>query len=624
MNDKNNKIPKFNKSQVTTITWVFTLLITIFLFQNTSKMGQKDLSYSEFKTQVRNGAIKSVHIKGNEISGTFSSTGDVARASYFKTILPSPGDSTLIPILENSNVEIRGVSENPGVFMSILVNFLPWIFIFGFFYYSSRKLSNTFGGMKGKGGGMFPGSGKNDFPMAMSDLSFKDVAGSENAKKDLFEVVDFLKNPTHYTDRGATLPKGVLLVGPPGTGKTLMAKAVAGEAEVPFYYISGSEFIEMFVGVGASRVRTLFETAKKSAPSIIFIDEIDSIGRSRGTGLGGGHDEREQTLNQILAEMDGFNKNASVIVMAATNRPDVLDAALVRPGRFDRQIMMDLPLVGAREKILKVHSDNLKPKTEADLRKIAQSTVGFSGADLKNLVNEAVLISIRAEKKLVDENDFEVARDKIIMGNPREEMLKAEDKEVVAIHEAGHALVAILTPGADPVKKVTILPRGRALGFTEQTMEEDKVNLTKSYLLGRLAVLLGGRLAEKLIFNEITTGAENDLKQASKLAKKMVVNWGMSDEFGLMSLEISEEHAFLGKELASNHSTSEKTLEKVDDVIHEMLKSIEEKVTELLKTHKKELLFISSQLIEKETITFDDIKDNLNLDLPPEDKSLIN
>lgn len=624
MEDKDKKIPRLGKPQMTTITWLITLMITIFLFQTTSKMGQQDLSYSEFKTQVKNGSIKSVHIKGNEITGSFADSGDITkRVSFFKTILPSPGDTNLIPTLENSGVEIRGVSENPGVLVSMLINLLPWIVIFGFFYYSSKKFSSSLGGLKGKGG-IFPGSSKNDFPMAISDITFKDVAGSENAKKDLCEVVDFLKNPAHYTERGATLPKGVLLVGPPGTGKTLMARAVAGEAAVPFYYISGSEFIEMFVGVGASRVRTLFETAKKSSPSIIFIDEIDSIGRSRGTGLGGGHDEREQTLNQILAEMDGFNKSESVIVMAATNRPDVLDAALVRPGRFDRQIVMDLPLVGAREKILKVHSDHLTPKPKVDLEKIAHSTVGFSGADLKNLVNEAVLISIRSEKDFVDEEDFELARDKIIMGNPREEMLNEEDKEVVAIHEAGHALVALLTPGADPVKKVTILPRGRALGFTEQTMEEDKVNLTKSYLLGRLAVLLGGRLAEKLIFNEVTTGAENDLKQATKLAKKMVVNWGMSEEFGLMSLEISEEHAFLGKELATNHSTSEKTLEKVDEVIHDMLQKIKGQVTELLKTHKNELLYISSQLLEKETITLDDIKDNLNLDLPPEDKNLMN
>lgn len=608
---------------MTTFIWFAMLLLTMSLMQNFGDSQKQELPYSQFKSMVKSGAIKAIHIKGNNITGSFSDGGDLlSKSKGFKTLLPSPGDPGLMLALENAGVEIRAVSEEPSPIISLIINLLPWILILGFFYWSSKRFSNSLGNLKG-GGSLLPGGNKDILP-SVSDITFNDLAGAENAKKDLMEVVEFLKRPEQFLERGAILPKGVLLVGPPGTGKTLMAKAVAGEAEVPFYYISGSEFIELFVGVGASRVRSLFETAKKTAPAIIFIDEIDSIGRSRGTGLGGGHDEREQTLNQILAELDGFNKNESVIVIAATNRPDVLDAALVRPGRFDRQVLMDLPLVHAREKILELHASKLTPKPKVDIERIAQSTVGFSGADLRNLVNEAVLISIRAKKDSVDDEDFGKARDKIIMGNPREEMLSEKDKEVVAIHEAGHALVALLTPGADPVTKITILPRGRALGFTEQSAEEDKVNLTKSYLLGKLAVLLGGRLAEKLIFNEITTGAENDLKQATKLAKKMIVNWGMSEEFGLMSVELSEEHAFLGKELATQHNISEKTLEKVDEEVHDMLLEIKDQVTKLLVAHKDKLLYLSQELMTKETITYEDISEKFKDELPPEDSSLLN
>lgn len=620
----NEKKPNLRKSQLTPLIWLVTFFIIMLMFQATNTNKEKELSYSQFKSLVKQDGIKSVYIKGNQISGTYSQNSDLLKQpARFQTLLPSPGDDQLMPALELAGVEITAVPDKPGTLMSLFLNLLPWFFIIGFFYFSSKKFSSSMGMFKNGKNPFLPGS-KEVIPADRSDITFNDVAGAENSKKDLMEVVDFLKNPEHYLERGAILPKGVLLVGPPGTGKTLMAKAVAGESGVPFYYISGSEFIELYVGVGASRVRGLFEAAKKSAPSIIFIDEIDSIGRSRGTGLGGGHDEREQTLNQILAEMDGFNKNESVIVIAATNRPDVLDAALVRPGRFDRQIVMDLPLLGAREKILALHASKLIPKPKLDLKKIAHATVGFSGADLRNLVNESVLISIRSGKKLVDETDFDKARDKIIMGNPREEMLNKKDKEVVAIHEAGHALVALLTPGADPIKKVTILPRGRALGFTEQTMEEDQVNLTKTYLLGRLAILLGGRLAEKIIFQEVTTGAENDLKEATKLAKRMVVNWGMSDDFGLMTVDLSEEHAFLGKELATNHSISEKTLEKVDCEVHEMLQKIKGQVTELLTAHKKELLYISGELIKNETVTLEDLQKHLNIDLPSEEANLIN
>lgn len=439
--------------------------------------------------------------------------------------------------------------------------------------------------------------------------SFKDVAGCENAKREMLDVVEFLKNPEKFNRLGAELPKGVLMVGPPGTGKTLMARACAGEADVPFYSISGSEFIEVFVGVGASRVRDLFQTAKKEAPSIIFIDEIDAIGRARGTGLGGGHDEREQTLNQILSEMDGFNQEDPVIIIAATNRPDVLDPALIRPGRFDRQVVIDLPHREAREKIFQVHLSKVVKNDDINYERLAKQTIGFSGADIKNMVNEAALIAARDGKENVNQNDLELARDKIILGNPREEHINEQDKKIVAYHECGHALVAILTPGTDPVKKITIVPRGRALGFTEQLPAEEKLNASKTYLNAQISILLGGRIAEDIIFGDVTTGAEDDLKRATKIARKMVANYGMSEKVGLLSFQQGEEHRFLGKEIIQDKDFSEKTAQLIDEEVKKILDARKEYVHNLLSKEKEKLERMTNALLEKETLDIEEIKE---------------
>jgi cell division protease FtsH len=600
------------------LLWVFILwivLLYIFNIFNPFRSTTREISYSEFKTYVRNGSIGEITMKGNQISGKLRDPGNGTTVSeesgqesdpytQFSTTKPAVEDPGLIELLEQNNVIIRAKSEEQSWLMVLVVNLLPWLLIIGFFVYSSRKFQERMGGS----GGLF-GFGKSRaklFTKSSSNVTFADVAGLDNAKKELLEIVEFLKEPSKFTALGGTLPKGVLLVGPPGVGKTLMARATAGEADVPFFSISGSEFIEMFVGVGASRVRDMFTTAKKKSPAIIFIDEIDSIGRVRGTGLGGGHDEREQTLNQILSEMDGFSEHESLVVMAATNRPDVLDPALIRPGRFDRQITLDLPQKEARRKILEIHIQKV-PIDDVNLETIANRTVGLSGADLKNLVNEAALLAARKGKKKVNHEDFDQARDKILLGLVREDRVSDEEKKTVAYHEAGHALVAKLLPGADPLEKVTIIPRGQALGATEQIPEEDRHNLTRSYLLNRIAILLGGRTAEKLVFNDISTGAANDLKNATLLARRMVCQWGMSERLGAVTFRQGEAHPFLGREITEPKDFSEHTAQLIDEEVRRIVDEMEQRATELLKTNQKNLDTLAANLLERETLYKEDI-----------------
>ncbi len=587
----------------------------------------EDIPYSEFKEKAAAGEVAVIEVEGRQITGQYVQEKNETSAetedkkeqseqpSYFSTVLPSFEDPELMKLLENKDVVIHAEADQTNWLAILFTSLLPWLLIIGFFVYISKKMKDQMGSMSG-GGGPF-GFGRSKAKKIQKqevDITFEDVAGLENAKKELREMVDYLKNPSAYHDLGAELPKGILLLGPPGTGKTLMARAVAGEANVPFYSITGSEFIEMFVGVGASRVRDMFQVAKKNAPSLIFIDELDSIGRVRGTGVGGGHDEREQTLNQILSEIDGFSKEESVIVLAATNRPDVLDPALVRPGRFDRRINLEMPRKSARKAILQVHIRKLQIKKDIDYDQLAGTTVGFSGADLKNLVNEAALLAARKGKKQVDMQDFHESRDKIILGIKREDRLSDKEKNMIAYHEAGHALCALLLPEADPLRKVSIIPRGSSLGATEQMPEEDRYNLSRSYLLGRISVMVGGRAAEEEIFDDITSGAGDDLKNASQLARRMVCQWGMSEKIGLMVFKKGEPHPFLGRELTQDKDYSEATAQMIDDEVKNILHECYKKVQEILRQNRQKLDLLAKKLLEKELLTSEEIEKILELE----------
>lgn len=587
------------------LMWLVIFGFSAYVFTLTSEKPSTNVSYTQFKQNVRGNLVERVKLTSDEaiVTGTDK--------KVYQTGLPVIEDPELMGLLEKHKVEVFAESERPSTMMTILINLLPWVLIFGFFYWSSRQMNRQLGGKGGMGaGGLFPNKGlERKFEASKAKATYDDVAGCDQAKADLQEIIEFMREPDRFSKMGASLPRGVLLVGPPGTGKTLLAKATASEAGVNFFSISGSEFIELYVGMGASRVRSLFERARSEAPSMIFIDEIDSIGRARGTGLGGGHDEREQTLNQILAEMDGFDTGEAVIVLAATNRPDVLDSALVRPGRFDRQITIDLPHKEAREKILAVHVKKVPLDADVSLESMARATVGFSGAQLKNLVNEAALLAARGKREKVTSKDFSEARDKVLLGNPREEKFTDHDKKVTAIHEAGHALVAMATKGADPVRKVTIIPRGRALGFTEQSAEEDRYNLTRTYILGQIDILFGGRLAEELVYDEITTGAESDLKRATKLARKMVSHWGMSDNFGPQAYDQGTDHPFLGKELTSAKDYSEYTAQQIDEEVGRILKESMERVRATLKRHREVLEEMGDQLFDKELLSESDVKE---------------
>ncbi len=594
------------------IFFVFWILISYF-FNIFSGNPSASISYSAFKEQVRAGNVNYVKMKGNEISGKFNkeflppnhAKDDTTEYRYFSTTKPAVYDDELMKILDSNKVTINAEAQDNSWLTYMLIMIVPWILILGYFFYIRRKMQGQMGGMGGAAGGGLFGIGKSNakrFRRQKAGVTFEDVAGLDSAKQDLREIIDYLKDPGKFTKLGADIPKGILLMGPPGTGKTLLARATAGEAEVTFYSISGSEFIEMFVGVGASRVRDLFENAKKEAPTVIFIDEIDSVGRARGTGFGGGHEESEQTLNQILAEMDGFERNESVVVMAATNRPDVLDPALTRPGRFDRRITLEYPQKGARKKILEIHTRRVPLDADVNLENLAARTVSFSGADLKNLVNEAALLAGRKKKTSVNMQDFEEARDKILLGAEREEMINDEEKKVVAYHEAGHALVAKLLPNTDPLQKVTIIPRGRSLGITEQIPETERYNLKKQYLLDRIAVALGGRAAERIVFEDVTTGAAEDFRQVTRIARKMVCNWGMSEKLGPVMFKQGEEHPFLGRELVQQKDFSEHTQQIIDEEIQKILIEMEQKAESLLYDHRTMLDALAEALLENETL----------------------
>jgi cell division protease FtsH len=534
------------------------------------------------------------------VSNDAPNASDFDQVNEVRTTIPPPArdnNAALVESIEASGAIVKGKSESGSILTGLLFSLLPVLLFLGLIIFMGRQMSrgqqNVFG---------FGRSRARQHDPERPQVTFADVAGEDEAKKELTEVVDFLRNPAKYHQLGARLPRGVLLVGPPGTGKTLTARAVAGEAGVPFYSISASEFVEMFVGVGASRVRDLFEKAKASAPAIIFIDEMDAVGRQRFAGLGGSNDEREQTLNQLLVEMDGFDTNQEVIVMAATNRPDVLDPALLRPGRFDRQVTIGLPDRKGREAILGIHSRGIPIAKEVDLAAIARATTGFSGADLSNLVNEAALTAARRNRKEILNADFDEALDKVLLGTVRSGLANPREREIVAYHEAGHALVAHFTPGADPLRKVTIVPRGRALGVSIQTPEEDRYNVSRSYLYGRLDVALGGRAAEIIVYKEVTTGAENDLKQATSLSRRMVGLWGMSEDVGPVYLGLGEEHVFLGREIVQDKAFSDATAQRVDGAVRQLVEDALQRALAMVDTHRTALGQLVEALLEKETL----------------------
>jgi cell division protease FtsH len=585
--------------------WLVISLMMIMLFNMFQKprVTEDRLGFSEFMTQLEDNRIKSVMLQGNDLTGKYLDKD--GKEKSFRSYKPT-FDADLTEKLLEKKITIQAKPEEEHFsWFSIFISWFPLLLLVGIWIFFMRQMQ--------MGGGKAMSFGKSRAKLlteAQGKMTFEDVAGIEEAKEELQEIIAFLKEPKKFTALGGKIPKGVLLVGPPGTGKTLLARAVAGEAGVPFFSISGSDFVEMFVGVGASRVRDLFLQGKKNAPCIIFIDEIDAVGRHRGAGLGGGHDEREQTLNQLLVEMDGFESNEGVILIAATNRPDVLDPALLRPGRFDRQVVVPRPDVKGREQILTVHAKKVPLTPEVDLAVIARGTPGFSGADLANLVNEAALLAARQDKTSVDPQDFDAAKDKVLMGAERRSMvISDEEKKSTAYHEAGHTLVAKMVPGSDPVHKVSIIPRGRALGVTMQLPIEDKHSYNRESLLGRIAVLMGGRAAEELIFNTFTTGAGNDIERATEMARKMVCEWGMSDLMGPVSLGKKDESIFLGRDMAMHKNFSEETAIKIDEEIKRIVDESYHRAITILRDHEESLHQLSKCLIEKENLTGNEVDD---------------
>lgn len=572
------------------------------------------INYSQFMEQLNAGNIKSVSIKKLLVSGQLAKEVNIqfqgekkpAQVKNFQTVLPSFQGEGLLPQLREKNVIITIESAEQGYFWQILVGILPWVLIIGVWILIMKRNQQIQGGP----GGLFTfGASKAKlYDTKKPSITFKDVAGMDNVKMELRETIEFLKDPSRFAKLGAKVPKGVLLIGPPGTGKTLLARATAGEAGVPFYSISASEFIEMFVGVGASRVRDMFKKAKDSHPSIIFIDEIDAVGRTRGTGLGGGHDEREQTLNQLLSEMDGFDPHEEVIVMAATNRPDVLDPALLRPGRFDRHIVIDRPAWKERKAILEIHVRGKVLADDVNMETLARGTPGMTGADLENLTNEAALVATRKNKEKIDMHDFEEAEDIILMGAVREETISDTEKRITAYHEAGHTLVAWELPGADPIYKVSIIPRGMAMGVTQLLPQEDRHYYPRTYLMNKLSVALAGRVAEKIAFNDSSSGAQNDLKEATSLAEKMVAQWGMSDKVGPINLGRGEEHPFLGRELSLPKRYSEEMAWLMDQEIQKMIIDAESRATEILAGKRHTLDALAEALIKEEMLEKADVE----------------
>jgi cell division protease FtsH len=589
--------------------WLLVGLLALTLYNTMSRQKNptQEFSYTSFLTQLDAGNIGEVTVvDGKRLEGEFRTPvlQDSRPAKGFTVLLPFTNSEQLQSRLEQSGVTIEAKESKTGL-LSVLLGLLPWILIIALWVFLFRQMQS--------GGNRAFSFGKSKAKLLTGDtpkLTFADVAGADEAKVELQEIIEFLKDPQRFTRLGGRLPKGALLVGPPGTGKTLLAKAVAGEAGRPFFSMSGSDFVEMFVGVGASRVRDLFEQGKANAPCIIFIDEIDAVGRHRGAGLGGGHDEREQTLNQLLVEMDGFESNDGVILIAATNRPDVLDPALLRPGRFDRQIVVDAPDVRGREGILRVHTRKIPLAADVRLDILAKGTPGLAGADLANLVNEAALLAARTNKSLVSMMDFEDAKDKVMLGVERRSLVLTDDeRKLTAYHEAGHAVVALKTPGSDPVHKVTIVPRGRALGLTASLPETDRHSYTKDWLIGNLAMFFGGRVAEELIFGpeKVTTGAGNDIERATGLARRMVTQFGMSERVGAMAIGDREQEVFLGREFGHRREVSERTAEMVDDEVKRLLDEAYAKAIVLLTDHKDLLERIAQALLERETIDREDL-----------------
>ena len=619
-NKKKNKLPN-NKIWRTIggniIIWILIIIMSVTALQIFSTDNEpKQITYSEFKSYLDLGKVESGEIVGRTFNGKFKEveyfenniTNEPKEYTGFITILPEVSIE-MTKIWDENNLKYEFKDQTFGL-TEYLIQFSPWLLIILFWFFLMRRMQG--------GGGQ---SGIFNFAKSRAKIispdtpktSFKDVAGCEEAKVELQEIVEFLKNPKKFKKLGAKIPRGGLLMGPPGTGKTLLAKAVSGEAGVPFFTISGAEFVEMFVGVGASRVRDLFDQAKRNAPSIIFIDEIDAVGRHRGAGLGGGHDEREQTLNQILVEMDGFDTDDSVILLAATNRPDVLDKALLRPGRFDRQIVVDVPGLDGREAILKIHTKGIPLAKDIDLKTLAKGTPGLAGADLENLVNEAALFAARRNKKKVYMSDLEDAKDKVMMGVERKSMILTQaEREITAYHEGGHALVAYHTTDADPVHKVTIIPRGQALGVTAQLPVDEKHNYSKKYLLGRLDILMGGRCAEKLIFNDTTTGAGNDIAVATDISRKMVSEWGMTDSIGPIAFAKKSEEVFLGRDISQGNDLSDGVSNLIDSEVTRLVKSAEENADNILNENIDQLHAIAKALLEFETIDGNDLNRLVN------------
>jgi cell division protease FtsH len=587
--------------------WVIIVLLLLALFTLFQNPGQRassqDISFSQLLTEVDANHVRDVVIQGPEIHGTFTN------GSSFQTY--APNDPTLVSRLYNGKVSItaKPPGDNVPWFVSLLVSWLPFIALIGVWIFLSRQMQG--------GAGKAMGFGKSRAKMlteAHGRVTFEDVAGVDEAKQDLQEIVEFLRDPGKYQRLGGRIPRGVLLVGPPGTGKTLIARAVAGEANVPFFTISGSDFVEMFVGVGASRVRDMFEQAKKNAPCIIFIDEIDAVGRHRGAGLGGGNDEREQTLNQLLVEMDGFEANEGVILIAATNRPDVLDPALLRPGRFDRQVVVPNPDVVGREQILKVHVRKVPLAPDINLKTIARGTPGFSGADLMNLVNEAALTAARRNKRMVTQAEFEEAKDKVMMGAERKSLVMTEEEKMLtAYHEGGHAIVGLNVIATDPIHKATIIPRGRALGMVMQLPERDKLSMSLEQMTSRLAIMMGGRVAEELIFGreKVTSGAASDIEQATRLARMMVTRWGLSEELGTVSYGENQDEVFLGMSVSRTQNASEATVQKIDSEIRRLVEEGYNAATRILTEKRADLEALAKGLLEFETLSGDEIIDLL-------------
>ena len=588
------------QSYKTVLLWVVLILMFVAFYQFFAQHSreQKEFAVSDFVTKVEAGDVRDVTVKDQSYQG------HLRDGTEFHTVGPIDAGASVFDRLQKKGVKV--LYERPeqnSFWVNALVQWLPLAFLFLLFFFFMRQLQ--------AGGGKAMSFGKSKAKLMTehhNKVTFADVAGIDESKDELEEIIAFLKDPKKFTKLGGRIPKGVLLMGPPGTGKTLLARAVAGEAGVPFFSISGSDFVEMFVGVGASRVRDLFEQGKKNAPCIIFIDEIDAVGRHRGAGLGGGHDEREQTLNQLLVEMDGFESNEGVILIAATNRPDVLDPALLRPGRFDRRIVVPRPDLNGRMGILKVHTRKVPLDTGVDLTKIARGTPGFSGADLENLVNEAALYAARKGKERVEGNDFEFAKDKVLMGTERRSMIISEkEKRTTAVHEAGHALVARILPNADPLHKVTIIPRGRALGLTQQLPEEDRLNINQEFATNQIAILMGGRVAEEIVFGQKTTGAGNDIEQATNMARAMVCEWGMSDRMGPLAFGKKEGEVFLGRDMASTQTYSEQTAREIDAEVRRIVTEQYERAKTVLNERRQELDKIAEALLEHETLDLADV-----------------